>query len=381
MTLLDERPNYRAPHYRTPPPDGFAADGVAVPPPGIAAATAVGCQLLDGVTPEAARSVAKALLGEVAEVYRRVVEDDVAVTPAQRGRIRIAGEAFAEAGGTPGAAADLLGRFAAQVAGVVAQHQPGRVVSVVQTAHLLVQDLIAGSVRPVPAAPAREARGALVQRLVRQERLDPAELALLEDAYVVVAARFPQAVPPGRLAVVLDEHHEDGVLGAPIGDGVVVLVPRRLERRITPLLDALAGRFGQAPWTTTVSAGRAALAAGCKEAADVLALAAATGRPPGPYRLEDVLLEFAVLRDPVTSARLQALIAPLVANEVLYGTLEALINADFNRTVAARELFIHRSTLDYRIRRIEEVTGQNPLTGRGAHVLSSAMVVHTVTRS
>ncbi|WP_410607948.1 PucR family transcriptional regulator [Amycolatopsis sp. lyj-109] len=363
MTVLDERPN-----RRTQPQDGH---GIAVPTD----------DLLDGVTPAAARSVATALLGEVADVYRRVVEEDVTVTPAQRARVRVAGEAFAEAGGAPGVAADLLGRFAAQVADSVARHRPDRVVPVVQAAHLLVQDLLAGIARPVPAAPARDARGALVRRLVRQERLDPAELAGLEDAYFVVAARFPQPVPSDRLAAVLDEHHEDGVLGAPAGDGVVVLVPRRLERRIAPLLAALTGRFGQEPWTTTVPAGRATLAAGCKEASDILALAAATGRPAGPYRLDDVLLEFAVLRDPVTSARLRALIAPLAGNEILYGTLEALIHADFNRTVAARGLFIHRSTLDYRIRRIEEVTGQNPLTGRGAYVLAAAMVVHAVSRS
>ncbi|HET6704588.1 helix-turn-helix domain-containing protein [Amycolatopsis sp.] len=363
MTVLDDRPD-----GRMQPQDGFVVDGIAVPSD----------NLLDGVTPPAARSVATALLDDVAAIYRRVVEEDATVTPAQRARVRIAGEAFAEAGGAPGTAADLLGRFAAQVTDVVARHRPHRVVSVVQVAHLLVQDLLAGAGRPAPAAPAREARCALVQRLLRQEQLTPAQLAGLEDAYVVVAARFPRAVPHDRLAAVLDEHHEDGLLGAPGGDGVVVLVPDRLERRISPLLEALAGRFDQLPWTTTVPVTRAALAAGCKEAVDVLALAAATGRPAGAYSLDDVLLEYAVLRDPVTSARLRGLISPLAGNEVLFGTLEALIRADFNRTVAARELFIHRSTLDYRIRRIEEVTGQNPLTGRGAYVLSAAVVVHAV---
>jgi hypothetical protein len=325
--------------------------------------------------------VAAALLGEAAGVYRRILAEDVTVSPAQRARVRIAGEAFAEAGGTAGTAADLLGRFAARVVEAVARHRPHRVASVVHLAHLLVHDLLAGTGAPVTAAPAREARWALVQRLVRQEPLEPAELAGLEDGYVVVAARFPRAVPQDRLAAVLDEHHDDGMLGAPIGDGAVVLVPRRLERRAGPLLDALACRFGEAPWTALVPADRAALAAGCKEATDVLALAAATARPPGRYCLDDVLLEYAMMRDPVTSARLVALVAPLAGNEVLHSTLEALIRADFNRTVAARELFIHRSTLDYRIRRIEDITGQNPLTGRGACILAAAMVAHAVSGS
>jgi len=359
MTVLADRPN-----RRTRPGDDFLTDSAA--------------DLLAAVTPESARPAATSLLGEAADAYRRTLGGDAAPTPAQRSRIRIAGQAFAEAGGTPDAAADLLGRFAAQVVGAVAPH---RVPAVVQVAHLLVRDLLAGACRPAPAAPSRPARCAIVRRLVRGEQLPPEDLAGLEDSYVVVAARFPQPVPHDRLAALLDEHHDDGMLSAPVGDGVFVLVPRRLERRIDPLLGVLAGRFGPLPWTTTVPAPRAGLAAACKEAQEVLALVAATARPAGPYCLDDVVLEYAVVRDPVSSARLLAVISPLAGNEVLHGTLATLIRTDFNRTVAARELFIHRSTLDYRIRRIEEITGHNPLTSRGAHVLAAAMVVHAIAGS
>ncbi|WP_143263960.1 PucR family transcriptional regulator [Amycolatopsis kentuckyensis] len=359
MTVLDERPNRRA-----RPGDDFL--------------TGSADDLLAAVTPEGARPAASALLDEAADAYRRILGGGAGPTAARRARVRIAGQAFAEAGGTPDLAADLLGRFAALVVDAVAPHQ---VVSVVQVAHLLVRDLLAGACGPVATAPSRAARCAIVQRLVRGEQLAPEDIAGLEAEYVVLAARFPQPVPHDRLAALLDEHHDDGMLGAAIGDGVFVLVPRRLERRITPLLGVLAGRFGQAPWTTTVPGPRAGLVAACREAADVLKLVAAAGRPPGPYRLDDVVLEHAVVRDPVSSARLLALINPLAGNEVLHGTLATLVRTDFNRTLAARALFIHRSTLDYRIRRIEEITGQNPLTSRGAHVLAAAMVVHAVAGS
>ncbi len=366
MTVLDDRPN-----SRTRPQGDRAGDGLAVPPD----------ELLADVTPAAARPAAAALLREVTGVYRRVLDEGATITPAQRARIRIAGQAFTAAGGAADAAADLLGRFAARVIGAVAADRPSRVAPVVHAAHLLVRDLLAATGETATAVPSRAARCALVQRVVRGEPLAPEELAGLEDDYVVVVARFPQPVPHDRLAALLDEHHDDGMLGAPIGDGAVVLVPGRLERRIAPLLDALAGRSGQAPWTAAVPAARADLATGCQEAKDVLALAAATARPPGRYCLDDVLLEYAVVRDPVTSARLRTVISPLAGNEVLCGTLETLIRTDFNRTVAARELFIHRSTLDYRIRRIEEITGQNPLTGRGAHMLTAAMAVQAVAGS
>lgn len=359
MTVLDDRPN-----RRTRPGDDFLTDSAD--------------DLLAAVTPGSARPAASSLLEEAADAYRRILGGDTALRPAQRTRVRIAGQAFAEAGGTPDAAADLLGRFAAQVVDAVA---PDQAASVVQVAHLLVRDLLAGACRPASAALSRIARRTLVQRLVRGEQLAPEDIAGLEESYVVLAARFPRPIPHDRLAALLDEHHDDGMLGAPIGDAVFVLVPRRLERRLTPLLGVLAGRFGQAPWTATVPGPRAGLAAACQEADAVLALVAAAGRPAGPYCLDDVLLEHAVVRDPVSSARLLAVIGPLAGNEVLHGTLATLIRTDFNRTVAARELFIHRSTLDYRIRRIEEITGQNPLTSRGAQVLAAAMVVHVVSGS
>ncbi|MEQ0558044.1 helix-turn-helix domain-containing protein [Amycolatopsis sp. NEAU-NG30] len=361
MTVLDDRPD-----RRIRPEDDFLTDSA---------------ELLAVVTPEDARPAAASLLGEATGVYRRVLAGDTAVTPAQRTRVRIAGQAFAEAGATADMAADLLGRLAARVVDAVAPHRPHQVASVVQVAHLLVRDLLAGASQRPGGTPSRAARCVLVHRLVRGERLAPEDVAGLEEEYVVLAARFPQPVPHEKLAALLDEHHEDGMLSAPVGDDVFVLVPRRLERRITPLLGVLACRFGQQPWTTTVPAPRAGLAAACKEAADVLGLITATGRPAGRYSLDDVLLEYAVVQDPVTSSRLLAMISPLAGNEVLHGTLATLIRTDFNRTVAARELFIHRSTLDYRIRRIEEITGHNPLTSRGAHMLAAAMAVHAIAGS
>ena len=72
------------------------------------------------------------------------------------------------------------------------------------------------------------------------------------------------------------------------------------------------------------------------------------------------------------------MIQPLRQNEVLWETLLAFVHADFNRNAAARGLFIHRSTMDYRLQRIAKATGCDPLSSRGAQLLSSALIAATV---
>ena len=109
----------------------------------------------------------------------------------------------------------------------------------------------------------------------------------------------------------------------------------------------------------------------------MLALATAV-HAPGVYDLNDVLVDYAVLRQPATSAALARLVAPVVGNSVLYETLQAFIDADGNRSRAAARLVIHRSTLDYRLQRIEQVTGCRPTSARALGMLSAGLTAHAV---
>jgi DNA-binding PucR family transcriptional regulator len=116
------------------------------------------------------------------------------------------------------------------------------------------------------------------------------------------------------------------------------------------------------------------------DAVQVLRLVTGLGRAPGLYRLDDVLLEAALsgaARGP--AARLSSILAPLEGAADLLATLEAYLAADADRRRTAASLNIHPNTLDYRLRRIGELTGRSPATARGLQVLGAALTVRRVT--
>ncbi|WP_086839136.1 PucR family transcriptional regulator [Amycolatopsis kentuckyensis] len=127
-------------------------------------------------------------------------------------------------------------------------------------------------------------------------------------------------------------------------------------------------------WARTADVPAAAATAG-----DVVALAAGSGAPAGVHRLEDFPVEFAVLRRPSIEAELRRLIEPVFGGPWLAETLRAFVRADGNRTRAATELTVHRSTLDYRLKRIAQLTGHDPVKPAGLQVLAVAMAAARAT--
>lgn len=174
-------------------------------------------------------------------------------------------------------------------------------------------------------------------------------------------------------------------LVAPAPDGspadLVALVPCREELRVRRAVDCLGRRLSGRAWCGVAVRGRDEIPAGYREAVEVLELARSTAGAPGVYHREDLLVEYAVTRDAAIADELAAIVEPLMSQTVLRDTLRALIGADYNRSRAARDLFIHRSTLDYRLRQIENITGQHPGTGRGARLLGAALAAYAARRS
>lgn len=113
------------------------------------------------------------------------------------------------------------------------------------------------------------------------------------------------------------------------------------------------------------------------EARDILQLATRLRRPAGAYRLDDVLLEYAVTHPADTAARLTNVLAPIAERPDLVETLEQWYAADFDRRAAAAALNIHPNTLDYRLRRITELTGMDPGSARGLQLLGAAMTARS----
>jgi hypothetical protein len=197
----------------------------------------------------------------------------------------------------------------------------------------------------------------------------------LAQRYLVVIARGSVAE---QFTAVPDEIAGPGVLSTSHDGDLVLLVPDNDAGRRGHITEHLTGLLDGNGWIAVARRGRAKLADGFREAADVLRLVAAGRRPSGMYSVPDVLVEYAVIRHPEVAQNLVDVIKPLRAHTALWETLAALIAADYNRNKAANNLFIHRSTLDYRLQRIASVTGCDPTSGRGVQVLTAALIADSV---
>jgi hypothetical protein len=173
------------------------------------------------------------------------------------------------------------------------------------------------------------------------------------------------------------------------GANVLVPVPATGAASWLAEADALVARLasagGSAPLVATVAwgAGAEGVARAGDDAVQVLRLVTGLGRPPGLYRLDDVLLEAALSGTaPGPAARLAAILAPLDGGgPELVTTLETYLGLDADRRRTAAALHIHPNTLDYRLRRIGELTGRSPATARGLQVLGAALTLRRVTKS
>ncbi|MFC0623098.1 PucR family transcriptional regulator [Kribbella deserti] len=144
-------------------------------------------------------------------------------------------------------------------------------------------------------------------------------------------------------------------------DGGTVLIPGSADgAQLESLLTRLTAAAGTAITAATQQTSRDDIAAAAEQLPQVLELVQATGRPPGLYRLADVLLEYQLTRPGQARRDLAALLAPLDDHTELLETLKLHLGNDLNRRRTAGQLHIHINTVDYRLRRIAELTGLDP---------------------
>jgi DNA-binding PucR family transcriptional regulator len=97
--------------------------------------------------------------------------------------------------------------------------------------------------------------------------------------------------------------------------------------------------------------------------------------PPDIYQIDDVPVEASLMRSPDLAAILAARLAPLMGSGApLIETLRVYLESSQNRRDAAKALFIHPNTLDYRLRRIRELTGLSPTVPHDIQTLGAAIV-------
>nr|WP_246461822.1 helix-turn-helix domain-containing protein [Nocardia transvalensis] len=116
-----------------------------------------------------------------------------------------------------------------------------------------------------------------------------------------------------------------------------------------------------------------------RQAHELLETAVQLRATPRLYRLDDVVLPFQLTRPGPGRDALQALLAPLDTRPELLRTLTRHLANDLNRQVTARQLRVHTNTIDYRLKRIAQLTGCDPTTLTGLWHLRSALIVRRFT--
>lgn len=200
----------------------------------------------------------------------------------------------------------------------------------------------------------------------------------LAARYLIVVVRLPDVA---RIKPALHEVAGPGAIMTRRESGLVILVPDLDPERTPGITRQLTRRLDDKGWLAFAARPKDEIADGYREAADVMRLVLAGRRPGGAYTLSDVVVEYGVTRHKELTDSLASILNPLRAHPVLWETLIALMDADLQRNQTARKLFVHRSTLDYRLQRITGITGYDPTSGRGAQTLMTALIADGYTGS
>lgn len=158
-------------------------------------------------------------------------------------------------------------------------------------------------------------------------------------------------------------------------DGGIALLPDEAAVDPSAAVAAIAETLG-APVTAsvTVAASRDEIPAAAREARELLGLAVALELPPGLYRQDRLLLEHALSARESSLHALAALLHPLERRPNLLATLETWFAQDFDRGGTAAALAIHRNTLDYRLRRVSDLSGLVLDSARGLQTAGAALL-------
>ncbi len=243
----------------------------------------------------------------------------------------------------------------------------------------------------------QEGRHAVMVALLAGESADRARpgTAPLYVALTVMLARHPDESGAGakagiaarrkirRVRTVLDGFGTGPALAELDGSGGTVLLP--VESRpdwtdLCRLIRRAAESAGVAITAAADVAEPAAIPAAVRRNAEITELVLRTGRPAGLYRLRDVLLDYQLSRPSAALTGLADILAPLDHKPELLRTLETHLRHGLDRRATAAALHIHPNTVDYRVRRIDELTGLSPARHLDIPQLSAALIARAFPR-
>jgi sugar diacid utilization regulator len=204
---------------------------------------------------------------------------------------------------------------------------------------------------------------ALVEALVHPEREVPALPDLAERVGFPIAERYrPFAkmlpgAPPHAHSQLASALRAQGVLALTEGDRVTGLAAEDVD-------GAMFAR-PRGPFALGRAAPRVELAAALDDMRLLLDLARRDGLD-GPIEVDGFVLELLLARAPDLGFRLaERVLGPLESyaerrGSGLLETLEAFVACELDRRETAQRLHVHPNTLDYRLRRIAELTTLDP---------------------
>ncbi|MDI5967772.1 helix-turn-helix domain-containing protein [Streptomyces sp. SL13] len=81
------------------------------------------------------------------------------------------------------------------------------------------------------------------------------------------------------------------------------------------------------------------------------------------------------------TAHLAGLLAPLDDNPVLLTTLRTFMHNHCNRRATASRLHIHPNSVDYRLRRVHQLTGLDPTEPDGTQRIAAALAARRISEA
>ncbi|SUA45649.1 carbohydrate diacid transcriptional activator CdaR [Nocardia africana] len=182
-----------------------------------------------------------------------------------------------------------------------------------------------------------------------------------------------------RLQAELATRCDDAVLSLLSIDGGTLLIPADYitEGALEDLIGHLS-RAARVPITATmVTASTDTLPSAADQAHELLDVVSRLGSAPGLYHFDDLALEYQLTRPGPGREHLGSLLDPLDEHPELLETLQVHITHNMNRQRTARLLNVHINTVDYRLKRIGQLTGFDTTQASGLWHLRSALVAHT----
>lgn len=163
--------------------------------------------------------------------------------------------------------------------------------------------------------------------------------------------------------------------------GTVLLPGANSEAWVDELIGKLEAA-AEVPVTAAVVQAETAEVPGAAERAnELLDLAQRVRGVPKVYRMADLVFEYQMMRPGPGREHLIGLLDPLEKTPDLIMTLDVHVRNDLNRQRTARQLHVHTNTVDYRLKRIAEITGMDPSRPSGLRPLQAALVARRLESS